>query len=164
MKTKEHYMHKGIMLAKRCDRKTIFKTRHNSARNSDEDVFLGTGGGGPKADLLRKMIAQEGLEGRVEMVGAVPHEKARDLLVSLPSTLSACLSCLAMIGQHLPVLTASSCVACSQLKSSRITGQHGHCQLLPGQLSAYHQSSCLSAVKTLVCTYTVQPLALGSPV
>ena len=79
-------MHKGIMLAKRCDRKTIFKTRHNSARNSDEDVFLGTGGGGPKADLLRKMIAQEGLEGRVEMVGPVPHERARDLLVSLPST------------------------------------------------------------------------------
>ena len=123
---------------------------------SNEDVFLGTGGGGPKADLLKKMIAQEGLEGRVEMVGAVPHEKARDLLVSLPSTVSACLSCPAMIGQ--------SCVACSQLKSSRITGQHGHCQLLPRQLSANHQSSCLSAVKTLVCTYTVQPLALASPV
>ena len=42
-----------------------------------------TGGGGPKADLLKKMIAEEGLEGRVEMVGPVPHEKARDLLVTL---------------------------------------------------------------------------------
>ena len=43
-----------------------------------------TGGGGPKADLLKKMIAEEGLQGRVEMVGAVPHEKARDLLVTPP--------------------------------------------------------------------------------
>lgn len=42
-----------------------------------------TGGGGPKADLLKKMIAEEGLESRVEMVGPVPHEKARDLLVNL---------------------------------------------------------------------------------
>ncbi len=42
-----------------------------------------SGGGGPKADLLKKMIAEEGLEIRVEMVGPVPHEKARDLLVSL---------------------------------------------------------------------------------
>ena len=40
------------------------------------------GGGGPKAELLKKMIVEEGLEGRVEMVGPVPHEKARDLLVS----------------------------------------------------------------------------------
>ncbi|KAL0044537.1 hypothetical protein WJX82_011610 [Trebouxia sp. C0006] len=39
------------------------------------------GGGGPKADLLKEMIAEEGLESRVEMVGPVPHEKARDLLV-----------------------------------------------------------------------------------
>ena len=29
------------------------------------------------------MIAEEGLESRVEMVGPVPHEKARDLLVTL---------------------------------------------------------------------------------
>jgi len=42
-----------------------------------------TGGGGPKADLLKKMIGEEGLESRVEMVGPVPHEKARDLLVTL---------------------------------------------------------------------------------
>lgn len=40
------------------------------------------GGGGPKAELLQKMIAEEGLESRVHMVGPVPHEKARDLLVS----------------------------------------------------------------------------------
>lgn len=40
------------------------------------------GGGGPKAELLQKMIAEEGLEGRVQMVGPVPHEKARDLLAS----------------------------------------------------------------------------------
>ena len=40
------------------------------------------GGGGPKAELLQKMIAEEGLKSRVHMVGPVPHEKARDLLVS----------------------------------------------------------------------------------
>ena len=54
-----------------------------------------TGGGGPKADLLKKMIAEEGLQGRVEMVGAVPHEKARDLLVPPPPPLPlfGCHSC-----------------------------------------------------------------------
>lgn len=44
------------------------------------------GGGGPKAELLQKMIAEEGLESRVHMVGPVPHEKARDLLVSASCT------------------------------------------------------------------------------
>ena len=47
------------------------------------------GGGGPKAELLQKMIAEEGLESRVHMVGPVPHEKARDLLVST-SCMPAC--------------------------------------------------------------------------
>ena len=42
---------------------------------------MDAGGGGPKADLLQRMICEEGLEGRVHMVGPVPHEKARDLLV-----------------------------------------------------------------------------------
>lgn len=39
------------------------------------------GGGGPKAALLEKMIAEAQLEHRVHMVGAVPHEQARDVLV-----------------------------------------------------------------------------------
>ena len=32
--------------------------------------------------MLKKMIAEEGLHDRVELIGPVPHEKARDLLVS----------------------------------------------------------------------------------
>ncbi len=63
-----------------------------------------TGGGGPKADLLKKMIAEEGLESRVEMVGPVPHEKARDLLVTL----------LVM----LPILCALVAVWCAGVVSS----------------------------------------------
>lgn len=39
------------------------------------------GGGGTKAALLKKMIAEERLEARVQMVGPVPHEQARNLLV-----------------------------------------------------------------------------------
>lgn len=31
--------------------------------------------------MLEKMVAEEQLEGRVKMIGPVPHEKARDLLV-----------------------------------------------------------------------------------
>lgn len=52
------------------------------------------------------MIAEEGLEGRVEMVGAVPHEKARDLLVSLPAP--ACpLICRQMIKSGKPLADVS---------------------------------------------------------
>ena len=46
------------------------------------------GGDGPKAALLRSMIEQEGLQERVRLVGTVPHEKARDLLVSSASPAS----------------------------------------------------------------------------
>ena len=55
-------------------------------------VCMHAGGGGPKAELLQKMIAEEGLESRVQMVGPVPHEKARDLLVSTPRATSCLLS------------------------------------------------------------------------
>ncbi|KAL3137234.1 hypothetical protein ABBQ32_006784 [Trebouxia sp. C0010 RCD-2024] len=48
-------------------------------RHPQVDFIIG--GGGPKAKLLQKMISEEGLESRVHMVGPVPHEKARDLLV-----------------------------------------------------------------------------------
>lgn len=39
------------------------------------------GGDGPKRRLLEEMVRQEGLQQRVELVGAVPHELARDFLV-----------------------------------------------------------------------------------
>lgn len=48
---------------------------------SDTGMLCCEGGGGPKAALLEKMIAEEQLEHRVHMVGAVPHEQARDVLV-----------------------------------------------------------------------------------
>ncbi len=59
------------------------QTTFEAAQESRSSQCLVSGGGGAKADLLKKMIAEEGLESRVEMVGPVPHEKARDLLVSL---------------------------------------------------------------------------------
>lgn len=37
--------------------------------------------------MLEKMVAEEQLEGRVHMMGPVPHEKARDLLVRQSSTI-----------------------------------------------------------------------------
>ena len=52
------------------------------------DYVLFEGGGGPKAALLEKMIAEEQLEHRVQMVGAVPHEQARNVLV-MPSSIQA---------------------------------------------------------------------------
>lgn len=65
---------------------------------------MDAGGGGPKAKLLQKMISEEGLESRVHMVGPVPHEKARDLLVSdwhdsqgqlsMPAVLTMCSECI----------------------------------------------------------------------
>ena len=60
-----------------------FQSKFEQAYELPSSQCLVTGGGGPKADLLKEMIAEEGLESRVEMVGPVPHEKARDLLVSL---------------------------------------------------------------------------------
>lgn len=39
------------------------------------------GGDGPKKKLLEEMVKQENLQGRVELVGAVPHERARDFLL-----------------------------------------------------------------------------------
>ena len=39
------------------------------------------GGDGPKRALLEQVIAEAGLGGQVSMVGAVPHERVRDLLV-----------------------------------------------------------------------------------
>lgn len=39
------------------------------------------GGDGPKGALLQQMINQEGLQGRVRLAGAIPHEQARDFLV-----------------------------------------------------------------------------------
>eukprot|EP00873_Tetraselmis_striata_P001334 jgi/Tetstr1/421598/TSEL_012539.t1 len=38
------------------------------------------GGDGPKLALLKAMVEQEGLHDRVELLGAVAHEKARDVL------------------------------------------------------------------------------------
>jgi phosphatidylinositol glycan class A protein len=39
------------------------------------------GGDGPKRPLLERVVARHGLEGRVQLVGAVPHEQVRELLV-----------------------------------------------------------------------------------
>jgi glycosyltransferase involved in cell wall biosynthesis len=45
-------------------------------------LLLFVGGDGPKRTLLQQMISSEGLEGRVQLTGAIPHERARDFLVS----------------------------------------------------------------------------------
>ncbi|KAG2490079.1 hypothetical protein HYH03_011544 [Edaphochlamys debaryana] len=45
------------------------------------NVRLLVGGDGPKRQLLERVFADQGLEGRVEMAGAVPHERARDFMV-----------------------------------------------------------------------------------
>ncbi|KAL4457771.1 hypothetical protein ABPG75_012636 [Micractinium tetrahymenae] len=39
------------------------------------------GGDGPKRPLLEAVVREHGLEGRVSLVGAVPHERVRQLLV-----------------------------------------------------------------------------------
>lgn len=39
------------------------------------------GGDGPKRPLLEAVVREHGLEGRVLLVGAVPHECVRQLLV-----------------------------------------------------------------------------------
>ncbi|KAL4443031.1 hypothetical protein ABPG77_008522 [Micractinium sp. CCAP 211/92] len=39
------------------------------------------GGDGPKRPLLEAVVREHGLEGRVRLVGAVPHERVRQLLV-----------------------------------------------------------------------------------
>lgn len=39
------------------------------------------GGDGPKRALLERIVAEHGLQGRVSLVGAVPHERVRQLLV-----------------------------------------------------------------------------------
>jgi hypothetical protein len=39
------------------------------------------GGDGPKRALLEQMVAQEGLQARVTLAGAVPHERAREFLL-----------------------------------------------------------------------------------
>lgn len=39
------------------------------------------GGDGPKKGLLQQMIASEGLQDRVRLAGAIPHERARDFLL-----------------------------------------------------------------------------------
>lgn len=39
------------------------------------------GGDGPKRRLLEAVVAEHGLGGRVSLVGAVPHERVRQLLV-----------------------------------------------------------------------------------
>lgn len=39
------------------------------------------GGGGPKRSLLEQVIEEEELGGQVELVGPVPHERVRDVLV-----------------------------------------------------------------------------------
>ena len=56
-------------------------TYHATELQLAEGSRCGTGGGGPKAALLETMIAEEQLESRVRMVGAVPHEQARNVLV-----------------------------------------------------------------------------------
>lgn len=40
-----------------------------------------SGGDGPKKALLQQMVTTEGLEDRVTLAGAIPHERARDFLV-----------------------------------------------------------------------------------
>jgi hypothetical protein len=44
-------------------------------------LLLLPGGDGPKRRLLEQMVVTHGLEGRVTLVGAVPHDKAREFLV-----------------------------------------------------------------------------------
>lgn len=45
-----------------------------------------TGGDGPKRALLQQMVSSEGLEGRVTLAGAIPHERARDFMVGVTIT------------------------------------------------------------------------------
>lgn len=45
-----------------------------------------SGGDGPKRSLLQQMVTTEGLEARVTLAGAIPHERARDFLVRLTYT------------------------------------------------------------------------------
>jgi hypothetical protein len=59
---------------------------------------MSAGGDGPKRALLQQMISTEGLEGRVTLAGAIPHERARDFLVGVTthgslSDMSTCLGC-----------------------------------------------------------------------
>lgn len=52
---------------------------HVCRRHAHVRVIIG--GDGPKRQLLEKVIADHGLQGRVRMEGPVPHEKARDFMV-----------------------------------------------------------------------------------
>ncbi|KAG2430402.1 hypothetical protein HYH02_013763 [Chlamydomonas schloesseri] len=45
------------------------------------NVRVLVGGDGPKRQLLEKVIADHGLQSRVSLEGAVPHERARDFMV-----------------------------------------------------------------------------------
>lgn len=51
-----------------------------SSCHSRSPQFL-IGGDGPKRALLERIVAEHGLHGRVSLVGAVPHECVRRLLV-----------------------------------------------------------------------------------
>ena len=82
-----------------------------------------TGGGGPKADLLTKMIAEESLESRVEMVGPVPHEKARDLLVTLLVMIPAW--CALVAAWCADVVSSAYLLLHITLSSCRLTGNRG---------------------------------------
>lgn len=48
------------------------------------------GGDGPMAGLLQSTIEREGLQDRVQMLGAIPSDQVRDVLVrnSVPYTLN----------------------------------------------------------------------------
>ncbi len=53
---------------------------HTALRAALNPQFL-IGGDGPKRALLERIVAEHGLQGRVSLVGAVPHERVRQLLV-----------------------------------------------------------------------------------
>ena len=62
------------------------------------------GGDGPKRRLLEEVVRQGGLEGRVALLGAVPHERAREVLIqgevrcalcAAPWACAACYACVA---------------------------------------------------------------------
>lgn len=48
-------------------------------RHSNVNVLIG--GDGPKRALLEQTVEEEGLQGQVTLLGALPHDKVRDLLI-----------------------------------------------------------------------------------
>jgi glycosyltransferase involved in cell wall biosynthesis len=66
------------------DRCNLAEAQHPSCRSSSRSGRTGctAGGDGPMAGMLRDTIQREGLSSRVTMLGAVPTQAVRDVLVS----------------------------------------------------------------------------------